>query len=201
MGKDNVPFHTVIFPASLIGSRDSYTLLNHISTTEFLDYEGQKFSKSRGVGVFGDQARDTGIPSEVWRYYLLSNRPENSDSSFQWADLREKNNGELLANLGNFTNRILGFVAQKFGGKTPEADLVGNEGDQAFFKEVSVEISQYHRALEAVSLKEGLKIAMGISRLGNKYFQGESKKKKNFTFKKKNEIIKKKFKKKKKICR
>jgi methionyl-tRNA synthetase len=77
MGKDNVPFHTVIFPCSLMGTEDGYTLLHHVSTTEFLNYEDGKFSKSRGVGVFGNNVMDTGIPASVWRFYLLSNRPES----------------------------------------------------------------------------------------------------------------------------
>jgi methionyl-tRNA synthetase len=101
MGKDNIPFHTVIFPASLLGTGQPWTMLHHVSTTEYLNYETGKFSKSRGVGVFGDAARGTGIPSEVWRYYLLSNRPEASDSTFVWTDFADKNNNELLKNLGN----------------------------------------------------------------------------------------------------
>ena len=80
MGKDNVPFHTVIFPSSLLASGQNWTLLHHISTTEYLNYESGKFSKRNGTGVFGDSAASTGIPSEVWRYYLLHNRPEKSDS-------------------------------------------------------------------------------------------------------------------------
>ena len=84
MGKDNITFHTVIFPSTLIGSGQPWTKLHHISTTEYLNYERDettgapmKFSKRLGAGVFGDDAMSTGIPSEVWRYYLLSNRPEN----------------------------------------------------------------------------------------------------------------------------
>jgi len=83
MGKDNITFHTVIFPSTLIGSNQPWTKLHHISTTEFLNYEKDengaplKFSKTRNVGVFGDDAMNSGIPSEVWRYFLLSNRPEN----------------------------------------------------------------------------------------------------------------------------
>ena len=86
MGKDNVPFHTVVFPSTLFGSRDPWTMLYHISTTEYLNYEDGKFSKSRGVGVFGDNVQETGVPSEVWRYYLLVNRPEQSDTEFKWSD-------------------------------------------------------------------------------------------------------------------
>ncbi|TMS19113.1 Methionine--tRNA ligase, cytoplasmic [Larimichthys crocea] len=71
MAKDNVPFHSVVFPCSLLGAQDNYTLVNHLVATEYLNYEDTKFSKSRGVGVFGDMAKDTGIPSDVWRFYLL----------------------------------------------------------------------------------------------------------------------------------
>ena len=80
MGKDNVPFHTVIFPSCLMSTKQDWTLLHHISTTEYLNYENGKFSKRKGTGVFGNHPPETGIPSEVWRYYLLVNRPEKSDS-------------------------------------------------------------------------------------------------------------------------
>ena len=83
MGKDNVPFHTVIFPSSLIGTGENWTLLKNISSTEYLNYEDGKFSKSNNVGVFGDNAIETGIPVEIYRYYLLSNRPETSDTVFK----------------------------------------------------------------------------------------------------------------------
>jgi methionyl-tRNA synthetase len=76
MGKDNLTFHTVIFPSTLIATGSPWTMLNSISSTEYLNYEDIKFSKSQGTGVFGDDAASTGIPSEVWRYYLLINRPE-----------------------------------------------------------------------------------------------------------------------------
>lgn len=72
---------------------------------EYLNYEDGKFSKSRGVGVFGDMAKDTGIPADIWRFYLLYLRPEGQDSAFSWSDLMLKNNSELLNNLGNFINR------------------------------------------------------------------------------------------------
>jgi methionyl-tRNA synthetase len=105
MAKDNIPFHTVIFPSTLIGTKDNYTLLNSISSTEFLNYEDGKFSKSRGVGVFGNDAINTGIPADLYRFYLLFVRPETQDSVFNWADFALKVNTELVNNLGNFINR------------------------------------------------------------------------------------------------
>lgn len=115
MGKDNIPFHTVIFPSSLIGTKDPYTLLHHISVTEYLNYESGKFSKSRNTGVFGDTAQKVGIPAEIWRYYLLINRPETSDTMFKWEDFQAKNNGELLINLGNLCQRALKFCYTQCG--------------------------------------------------------------------------------------
>lgn len=76
-----------------------------LPSPEYLNYEDGKFSKSRGVGVFGDMAKDTGIPADIWRFYLLYLRPEGQDSAFSWSDLMLKNNSELLNNLGNFINR------------------------------------------------------------------------------------------------
>jgi len=169
MGKDNIPFHTVIFPSCLLGSEYNWTLLNSISTTEYLNYEGGKFSKSRGSGVFGTDAKSTGIPAEVWRYYLLANRPEVSDSSFSWDDLMTKTNGELLANLGNFVNRVLSFCKKEFAGKVPVAKP--NQDDEKFIADVTKEIKEYIKFLDDVHIKDGLKTAMGISKLGNVYLQ------------------------------
>lgn len=81
------------------------TIIINFIISEYLNYEDGKFSKSRGVGVFGNDAQETGIPSDVWRFYLLYVRPESQDSSFSWNDLVTKNNSELLNNLGNFINR------------------------------------------------------------------------------------------------
>lgn len=104
MGKDNVYFHTIFFPSIELGDGRDWTMLHHLSTTgahipihegfkitnssmkEYLNYEGGKFSKSHNRGVFGPAAKETGIPVSVWRYYLLSSRPETSDAMFSWAD-------------------------------------------------------------------------------------------------------------------
>jgi len=112
MGKDNVPFHTIMFPSTLLGTGENWTMMKTISVTEYLNYESGKFSKSKGIGVFGNDAKDTNIPPEVWRYYLLTSRPEASDTLFTWTDLQAKLNSELLNNLGNFINRVLSFIAK-----------------------------------------------------------------------------------------
>ena len=74
MAKDNVPFHSVVFPSTLIGTNKKWSLVNHLISTEYLNYEDDKFSKSRGVGVFGNHAKDTGIPVDIWRFYLMYTR-------------------------------------------------------------------------------------------------------------------------------
>lgn len=174
MGKDNVPFHTVVFPASQIGTKDKWTQLNHLSTTEYLNYEKGKFSKSRGIGVFGNNAKDTGIPSDVWRYYLLANRPETGDTEFEWSGFIAANNNELLKNLGNFVNRIVKFVnSANYDSVVPDYtkydDAEGNLA--AHKKEVNEALKRYVQEMDAVKLRQALQTALHISYLGNKLLQ------------------------------
>ncbi|KAF8402114.1 hypothetical protein HHK36_013066 [Tetracentron sinense] len=185
MGKDNVPFHTVMFPSTLLGTGENWTLMKTISVTEYLNYEAGKFSKSKGVGVFGNDAKDTKIPAEVWRYYLLTNRPEVSDTLFTWVDLQAKLNSELLNNLGNFINRVLSFIAKPpvkyenllcrglgYGSTIPDAP--GAESHlltKTLADKVGKYVEQYVEAMEKVKLKQGLKTAMSISSEGNAYLQ------------------------------
>lgn len=176
MGKDNVPFHSVVFPCSLLGTERKWTMVNSLSSTEYLNYEDGKFSKSRNTGVFGDQARETGIPSEVWRYYLLTNRPEHGDTVFSWEDFQSKNNNELLANLGNFINRLLKFVANNYGGTVPAlaSDLANHmtEAEQKRVDEINAIIKdKYVANMERLRLKDGLHACMDVSRVGNVYLQ------------------------------
>lgn len=171
MGKDNVPFHTVVFPASLIGTGEKYTKLHHLSTTEYLQYEGGKFSKSRGVGVFGNNAKDTGISPSVWRYYLSSVRPETSDSHFSWEEFVTKNNSELLANLGNFVNRLVKFVGSKYNGVIPSFDPAHIPNYASFETDVNRILLNYIENMEAVNLRRGLEIAMSLSLRGNQFLQ------------------------------
>lgn len=176
MGKDNVPFHTVMFPCTLLGTGESWTLMKTISVTEYLNYEDGKFSKSKGVGVFGNDAKDTKIPVEVWRYYLLTNRPEVSDTTFSWTDLQAKLNSELLSNLGNFVNRVLSFIAkpsgQGYGSTIPDAPGAESHSlSKTLAEKVGDLVEQYVKAMEKVKLKQGLKTAMAISSEGNAYLQ------------------------------
>uniref|UniRef100_A0A0N5C1M1 Methionine--tRNA ligase, cytoplasmic n=1 Tax=Strongyloides papillosus TaxID=174720 RepID=A0A0N5C1M1_STREA len=172
LGKDNVAFHSIIFPATLLGARDNYTVVKHISATEYFNYEDQKFSKSRGVGVFGDAASETGIPADVWRFYLLYMRPESSDTYFSWDDFANKINSELLSNLGNFCNRSLSFLDKNYNGIVPNINL--NEEDKELLEGVSKDLEEYHKYLTDVKLRDGLLKILSISRRGNQYLQNNA---------------------------
>ncbi|XP_038170388.1 methionine--tRNA ligase, cytoplasmic [Arvicola amphibius] len=169
MAKDNVPFHGLVFPCSALGAEDNYTLVKNLIATEYLNYEDGKFSKSRGVGVFGDMAQDTGIPADIWRFYLLYIRPEGQDSAFSWTDMLIKNNSELLNNLGNFINRAGMFVSKFFGGCVPE--MVLTHDDKRLLAHISWELQHYHQLLEKVRIRDALRSILTISRHGNQYIQ------------------------------
>ena len=122
MGKDNVPFHTILFPGFLLATKKDWTFLKHISTTEYLNYEDEKFSKRNSIGVFGGDVMKLPISIECWRYYLLSIRPETSDTQFKWTDFATKVNNDLLSNFGNLCNRILKFIDKNNEKKIPHFD-------------------------------------------------------------------------------
>jgi methionyl-tRNA synthetase len=166
IGKDNIPFHTVIFPSSLLGSGDNWTMLHHISSSEYLNYEGGKFSKSRGIGVFGTDTIETGIPADVWRFYIFYNRPEKSDVQFTWNDFKEKVNGELIGNLGNLVNRTLLFIIRYYDGKLP-AGLP----DQVLWENVRKYENSITEKFERVELRDAFREIFELSSYANKYFQ------------------------------
>lgn len=182
MGKDNVRFHTVIFPSCLIGTGDAWTMLHQINTTEYLQYEGGKFSKSRNIGVFGDKAKEVGVSPSVWRYYLLSTRPESSDSQFVWSDFVLRNNSELLKNLGNFVNRVMTFM-KKYDGRVPAAAglRLGTDGPlpassdgsalgelaAKFVADVNAILAKYIAFMDVGKLRAGLNAMMELSGRGN----------------------------------
>ncbi len=166
IGKDNIPFHTVIFPCTLLGSPHEWTKLHHMSSTEYLNYEDGKFSKSRGVGVFGSDAIETGIPADAWRFYIFYNRPEKQDYQFTWKDFMEKLNGELIGNLGNLVNRTLLFVNKYYEGKIPEAPVDEELWTQV--KELEKKATEY---LEWAELKDAFRTMFEISDICNKKFQ------------------------------
>lgn len=166
IGKDNIPFHTVIFPCSEIGSGHNYTKLFHMSSTEYLNYEDGKFSKSRGIGVFGTDAQESGIKADAWRFYIFYNRPEKQDYQFTWKDFRERYNGELIGNLGNLVNRTLLFVQKYYGSVIPDA-----QEDELLWKQIREREAKVTELLEWANLKDAFHEIFAISDIGNKAFQ------------------------------
>ncbi|MEM4260615.1 MAG: methionine--tRNA ligase [Candidatus Woesearchaeota archaeon] len=165
MGKDNIPFHTILFPSFLIGTRDPWILVRKLSVNEYLNYESGQFSKSRNIGVFGDDAIITGIKPDVWRYYLLRNRPENNDSVFLWQEFMKKTNNELVANLGNLVNRTMFFINKFYESKIPPKQEKGKT------LKYETEIKKIEELYEKIELRQALCEIMTLSRKGNQYFQ------------------------------
>lgn len=129
MAKDNLPFHTIMWPAMILGTRESWKMADYIKGFNWLNYYGGKFSTSSKRGVFLDQALDI-LPADYWRYALIASAPESSDSAFTWEQFQIKVNKDLADNLGNFINRILKFAAARFDGVVPEGGTPGDAEQQ-----------------------------------------------------------------------
>ncbi len=166
IGKDNIPFHTVVFPATLLGTEEKWTMLHHMSSTEYLNYEGGKFSKSKGIGIFGNDVEETGIPADVWRFYMFYNRPEKSDFTFTWLDFQEKVNKELIGNLSNLVNRTLTFVKRFYDG-----EIKSGEFDEVLLGDIRKREEEITAALERADEKDALRAIFELSDIGNKAFQ------------------------------
>ncbi len=166
IGKDNIPFHTVIFPSSLLATGEKWTMLHHMSSTEYLNYEGGKFSKSRGIGVFGNDVQETGIPADIWRFYMFYNRPEKQDFTFTWKDLQEKVNKELIGNLSNLVNRTLTFVKRFYNGSVGEGEC-----DSALVEVIREKEAEITDLLERAEERDALRAIFALSDIGNKAFQ------------------------------
>lgn len=166
IGKDNIPFHTVIFPSSLLATGEKWTMLYHMSSTEYLNYEGGKFSKSQGIGIFGNDVESTGIKADVWRFYMFYNRPESSDFTFSWKDFMDRVNKDLIGNLSNLVNRTLSFISRFYEGKIENP--VYDEDLVAVIKKKEEEITDL---LEHAEERDAIRAIFALSDLGNKTFQ------------------------------
>ncbi|MDR2660006.1 MAG: methionine--tRNA ligase [Spirochaetaceae bacterium] len=171
IGKDNIPFHTVIFPSTQLGSGENWTMLHHLSSTEYLNYETGKFSKSKGVGVFGTDVMETGIPADVWRFYIFYNRPEKSDAVFVWKDFGEKVNSELIGNFANLVNRTLSFVTRYYNGVIPPLQEGLAEKTEEFWKIVRGCEAAITEKLEWAELRDAFHLIFELSSFANKTFQ------------------------------
>lgn len=169
MAKDNVPFHTLSFPVTIMGSGEPWKLVDHLKAFNWLTYEGGKFSTSQGRGIFMDQALEL-LPSDYWRWWLLSNAPESSDSDFTWAAFQAGCNKDLNDVLGNFVSRVTKFCRSKFGESVPSGGVPGEE-EAALEKELDARLAAYDAAMEAIEIRKAAAELRGIWVAGNEYLQ------------------------------
>lgn len=172
IGKDNVVFHTIIFPAMLLAWNESnktqYCLPQNVPANEFLNFEGKKFSKSRGWGIDVEEFLNI-FPADPLRYTLAANLPENRDTDFYWKEFQLRNNSELADILGNFINRTFTFVHKNFEGTVPAiANL--EEIDSQMLNTISEYPGKISKLLEIYKIKEAVFEMMNLAREGNKYF-------------------------------
>ena len=167
IGKDNIPFHTIIFPALLMASGENYSLPWQVCSTEYIQFEGQKFSKSRKVGIWIDEALLL-ESAEYWRYALISLRPEQKDSNFTWEEFERKINTELNDVLGNFVHRTTTFAQTRFEGRVPKFAPTLQE-DQNILKTLAEISERVNIGLEQFRLKESLEQIVQLAREGNRY--------------------------------
>ncbi|MEM1072936.1 MAG: methionine--tRNA ligase [Pseudomonadota bacterium] len=169
MGKDNVPFHTLSFPATLIGSGEPWKMVDHLKSFNYLNYDGGQFSTSQGRGIFMDQALEI-LPVDYWRWWLLSHAPESSDAEFTWENFQTSVNKDLADVLGNFVSRITKFCRSKFGTQIPEGSAFGPE-EQAVLASMQARLTQYEAHMEAMEVRKAAQELRAIWASGNEYLQ------------------------------
>lgn len=169
MGKDNVPFHTLSFPATILGSGEDWKLVDYIKSFNYLNYEGGQFSTSRGRGVFMDQALEI-LPPDYWRWWLLSHAPESSDSEFTWENFQASVNKDLADVLGNFVSRVTKFCRSKFGEAVPEGGAFGAR-EEALTQRLAPRLKAYAAHMEAMEMRKSAAELRAIWVEGNEYLQ------------------------------
>ncbi len=171
IGKDNIVFHCIVFPAMLMAYGDNYQLPDNVPANEFLNLEGDKISTSRNWAVWlHEYLQDFPGKQDVLRYVLTANAPETKDNDFTWADFQTRNNSELVAILGNFVNRAVVLTHKYFEGKVPAVTEL-QDIDRDVYTEMNKIREAMSEALETFHFRDALKEAMNIARLGNKYLQ------------------------------
>ncbi|KIC46168.1 methionine--tRNA ligase [Tateyamaria sp. ANG-S1] len=169
MGKDNVPFHTLSFPATILGSGEPWKMVDHLKSFNYLNYDGGQFSTSQGRGVFMDQALDI-LPADYWRWWLLSNCPETSDSEFTWELFQQGVNKDLADVLGNFVSRVTKFCRSKFGETVPNGGAYGT-AENALIDDLDKRIARYAAFMEAMEVRKAAQELRAIWVSGNEYLQ------------------------------
>jgi methionyl-tRNA synthetase len=167
VGKDNIPFHTIILPALLLASGEDYNLPWNVSATEFLQFKGEKASKSLRIGIWIDEALEL-FPVDYWRFFLIATRPESKDSNFSWDSFVEKINADLNDTFGNFIHRTLTFINSQFSGEIPKPAKLTAE-DESMLQSVREKAESAAQDLEAAKLQSAANTLIAISRVGNQY--------------------------------
>jgi len=169
MGKDNVPFHTLGFPATIMGSGEDWKLVDYIKSFNYLNYDGGQFSTSQGRGVFMDQALEI-LPADYWRWWLLSHAPESSDSEFTWENFQASVNKDLADVLGNFVSRVTKFCRSKFGEEVPAGGAYGPD-ETALIERLNTRVREYEALMEAMEVRKSAAALRAIWVEGNEYLQ------------------------------
>ncbi|GAB3164404.1 methionine--tRNA ligase [Myceligenerans halotolerans] len=167
MAKDNVPFHTVMFPATQLGVREPWTMTDFVKGFSWLTYYGGKFSTSQQRGIFTDAALEI-LPSDYWRYFLIANAPESDDSSFTWEHFASTVNKDLADTLGNFVNRVLTFSVKKFGDTVPAGGTPG-EPEEQLGTEVARLLAELEEHMEALEYRKAATALRALWSAGNAY--------------------------------
>ncbi|MEU4170588.1 methionine--tRNA ligase [Streptomyces sp. NPDC026665] len=169
MAKDNVPFHTVMFPATELGVREPWKKVDYVKAFNWLTYYGGKFSTSQKRGVFTDQALDI-LPADYWRYFLIANAPESDDSSFTWEHFTTTVNKDLADTLGNFVNRVLSFSKKRFGEEVPAGAEAG-EAEAKLGTEIAGLLAEYETQMEALQFRKAAAALRALWSAGNSYLE------------------------------
>ena len=172
MGKDNVPFHTLSFPATIIGSGQPWKLVDYLKSFNYLNYDGGQFSTSQGRGVFMDQALSI-LPSDYWRWWLLSHAPESADSEFTWENFQVSVNKDLADVLGNLVSRVTKFCVSKFGAEVPAGGAFGPQ-EAALNADLGARIATYAGLMEAMEVRKAAAELRAIWVIGNEYLQSSA---------------------------
>ncbi|MGQ4384676.1 methionine--tRNA ligase [Streptomyces sp. SAS_270] len=169
MAKDNVPFHTVMFPATELGIREPWKKVDYVKAFNWLTYYGGKFSTSQKRGVFTDHALEI-LPADYWRYFLIANAPESDDSSFTWEHFTTTVNKDLADTLGNFVNRVLSFSKKRFGEEVPAGAAAG-EPEAKLGEEIASLLAEYETQMEALQFRKAAAALRALWSAGNSYLE------------------------------
>jgi len=171
IGKDNVPFHAITFPATLTGANEGIHLADYIKAFQWLNYERLKFSSSQGIGIFTDTALEL-YPADFWRYYIMKIAPERHDTDFLWTEFRDSINNDLADIVGNFIHRTLTFINNNFEGKVPVKGKLEKEDKEilSFLKDT---VKKADKEMRKMEFQRTLLTIFDFARECNKYFQSK----------------------------